>query len=450
MDFNIEPSTIKHLDQHGLVLCTSCKYTIWPTHFVSHFRNLHKMSMTLVKRLQHEMLGFGNLADPHNFQMPLTVDVIIPGLPIYQGFKCSHSSECHYACATQKGIQDHSRQQHNYNRHQHRGQPSKAKKAKLAVDNADNHPWRPIVCQRFKTSGVGSSYFEVLNPSPVEPVTSNLAWQQKMQELQAVTLAVKAQEKQIIDEGTKNEVNPWLERTQWLLYLQGFDRQRLLASTAEPDKAIEPTASLLWNAMDQLVNIGEKVVSTQAGVFIRLEAVRTQLQQANYVPLKPYQDSHGQYQAVRPWKEILMFIYRTQTPHEWSSPRYHLTSDQQSAWDSLIQAAILEIHQQPQPIDSQNEDDSNNIPKYIPLPSFQRQLLFFCCMLLDQRIQSSEYDAVFVDGLAVLGVTESSWKGPDTYTKILSAAIKVSRYFVILTALEHSLGNCYPLNPTAS
>ena len=43
-----------------------------------------------------------------------------------------------------------------------------------------------------------------------------------------------------------------------------------------------------------------------------------------------------------------------------------------------------------------------------------------------------------VCALAVLGVKEEGWKGPEQYPPILSAVIKVTRFMVVQQALELS------------
>ncbi|KAK4994402.1 hypothetical protein LTR66_005554, partial [Elasticomyces elasticus] len=60
----------------------------------------------------------------------------------------------------------------------------------------------------------------------------------------------------------------------------------------------------------------------------------------------------------------------------------------------------------------------------------------FCIELLDKRITQKEYDSALVCTLAVLGVKESGWRGPDQYPPILSATIKIARFVVVQQALE--------------
>jgi hypothetical protein len=56
--------------------------------------------------------------------------------------------------------------------------------------------------------------------------------------------------------------------------------------------------------------------------------------------------------------------------------------------------------------------------------------------LLSQSITRKEYDSPMVCALAVLGVKEDGWKGPEQYPPVLSAVIKVARFMVVQQALE--------------
>jgi hypothetical protein len=63
-----------------------------------------------------------------------------------------------------------------------------------------------------------------------------------------------------MQEGERDEVNPWVERTQWLPYLLGMERSDLLACikepVAEPDPKSNDEAELIeaaiWAAMEGL------------------------------------------------------------------------------------------------------------------------------------------------------------------------------------------------------
>ncbi len=79
---------------------------------------------------------------------------------------------------------------------------------------------------------------------------------------------------------------------------------------------------------------------------------------------------------------------------------------------------------------------SNSKPER--LTKIQKACLNFCIELLNQSITRKEYDSALVCALAVLGVKEGGWKGPEQYPPILSTVIKVARFMVVQQALELS------------
>jgi hypothetical protein len=72
------------------------------------------------------------------------------------------------------------------------------------------------------------------------------------------------------------------------------------------------------------------------------------------------------------------------------------------------------------------------------LSRIQKACLEFCIALLSQSITRKEYDSPLVCALAVLGVQDDGWKGPEQYPPILSAVIKVAQFMVVQQALELS------------
>ncbi|GME37551.1 uncharacterized protein LTHEOB_12917 [Neofusicoccum parvum] len=88
-----------------------------------------------------------------------------------------------------------------------------------------------------------------------------------------------------IGDGEKDEVSPWLDRTQWLPYLARLDRDELLASIEEPNTTTtndpdrrpeEPVAAAIWKAIDEVARIGQQAVTQRVGIFIRMELMRTE------------------------------------------------------------------------------------------------------------------------------------------------------------------------------
>ncbi|OAF98497.1 uncharacterized protein CC84DRAFT_1191786 [Paraphaeosphaeria sporulosa] len=67
----------------------------------------------------------------------------------------------------------------------------------------------------------------------------------------------------IIQDGARNEVNPWLKRIGWMPYLVGMERPDLLAS----------------EAMDGLVRFSQSSIIHHIGIFVRLEVICTKKHQ---------------------------------------------------------------------------------------------------------------------------------------------------------------------------
>jgi hypothetical protein len=164
-----------------------------------------------------------------------------------------------------------------------------------------------------------------------------------------------------------------------------------------------------------------------------------------------------------------MFFARTQKEHDWASPKYRFTDAQQQAWDRLIEEASHisdegkessrdkgEEEEQGEneedegveeeddedmeeeddvDVDVEEEDETDQV-KSKPLTGIQRACLDFCVELLNHTISWHEYDSALVCALAVLGVKEDGWKGPDQYPPILSSMIKIARFMVVQKALE--------------
>jgi hypothetical protein len=72
------------------------------------------------------------------------------------------------------------------------------------------------------------------------------------------------------------------------------------------------------------------------------------------------------------------------------------------------------------------------------LSRLQKGCLEFCIALLDYQMTRREYDSPFICALAVLGINEDGWKGPEQYPPILSAVIKTARFMVVQQRLELS------------
>ncbi|KAF2866456.1 hypothetical protein BDV95DRAFT_680034 [Massariosphaeria phaeospora] len=91
--------------------------------------------------------------------------------------------------------------------------------------------------------------------------------------------------------GERDEVNPWVDRTQWLPYLVGMERADLLACIKE-----------LVAELDQRSD--------------------NEAEPTRYQPLQLYMDKEAIVKHTRLWQQVLMFFARTQKEHAWKSSQY--------------------------------------------------------------------------------------------------------------------------------
>jgi hypothetical protein len=206
--------------------------------------------------------------------------------------------------------------------------------------------------------------------------------------------------------------------------------------------------------MAGLTRFSQVSVIEQVGVFVRLEAIRTEKHQTLFQPLQPYMDKEAIVKHTQPWQQVLMFFAQTQKEHAWKSPGYKFTRRQREAWEALIwEAEAAAVRGAEEEIDEMDEIDENDEEdmkteqgttkagcaegnQAIGLSRIQKACLGFCIALMDQRIMRREYDSPLVCALAVLGVKEEGWKGAEQYPPILSAMIKVARFMVVQQGSE--------------
>uniref|UniRef100_A0A093W2K6 Uncharacterized protein n=1 Tax=Talaromyces marneffei PM1 TaxID=1077442 RepID=A0A093W2K6_TALMA len=351
---------------------------------------------------------------------------------------------------------------------------------------------RRVSCQRIFPRKTGSQYFAIIDEEedsdPIPTTPGSTIWEQASRQY----AEYEKQAAERIQQGYVDEANPWLRRTGWVPYFTHF-RTQLLEYIDMPamDDAVNhsPVADLdeqaiqaIWTAMGQVGQISQQSV-IHTGVFVRMEAIRTERHQTRYQPLEAYQDPETMTERVRPWQQMLMFFWRTQ--HRTSDerhPPYRFTQRQHAAWNRLVQIARPRIpppspgrslvlqpgQRRPWELSlspgssesSRSEDESftdddemdedmnrdsepdpeldpvseSSIP---PLTPIQRACLDFCIELLNQRVVHREYDCALVCAMAVLGVRDrGGWRTPEDYPPILSKVIKLARFMVVRKAIE--------------
>jgi hypothetical protein len=121
-----------------------------------------------------------------------------------------------------------------------RGWPSRSKEE--SVQAQVRKGCRQVHCQRIFPSRHGSQYFEVRapaegqedGPQPV-PTDGDAAWARVGREMAEAWTNIEKWARTTIQDGERDEVNPWLKRTGWLPYLVGMERPDLLACIEQPN-----------------------------------------------------------------------------------------------------------------------------------------------------------------------------------------------------------------------
>jgi hypothetical protein len=472
---SIEYQYFEHLAEYSIAICKRCRHGVLPSHVKSHLQRAHK-----VKHKQAEEIAdgvytwFGLIEYASELQEPSQVVPPISQLPVYSdGLVCQlDTAHCSKVLRSVEAMKKHWREVHSWSVASKGGRPSKV--AQKEVEMRRKEGCRRIHCQRLFVQGPGSQYFEVQPPNNdnnpgIVPMDSKAAWMQVGGELAKAWKRVGKQAVSTIQEGKRDEVNPWVERTQWLPYLVGMERADLMACieepVAEPDPRSnnkgEPIEATIWAAMAGLTQFSQTSAIERVGVFVRLEAIRTEKHQTRYQPLQPYMDKEAIVKHTRPWQQVLMFFARTQKMHGWKSPQYQFTQRQHKAWEALVHEAERAAGGEEEEIEDKigeqtdkavdkevyNDTEMDQATEATPnqssanirpdkLTRLQKVCLDFCIALLDHQITHREYDSPLVCALAVLGVKEDGWKGVEQYPPILSAMIKIVRFMVVQKGLE--------------
>uniref|UniRef100_A0A093UT40 Transposon Tf2-6 polyprotein n=1 Tax=Talaromyces marneffei PM1 TaxID=1077442 RepID=A0A093UT40_TALMA len=455
-----------------VVVCRECQYSVWPSQIEGHLQRAHSYISPAVRiQLGDEVRSWPDLAiDPIELEIPPTRTHVIPQLvgPL-DGWQCQLSPEsCWYVCPSIDTMRQHWLKQHGWSRTAHKGQPTQSTMQTILA--RQEQACRQVRCQRIFPRKMGSQYFAIIDDKedshPIPTASRSTIWEQASRQY----AEYEKQAAERIQQGHVDEANPWLRRTGWVPYLHSFSSTQLLeyidmpamddqidqSPIADPN---ERAIQAIWTAMGQVGQISQQSV-IHTGVFVRMEAIRTERHQTRYQPLEAYQDPETMTERVRPWQQMLMFFWRTQqccsspdpTPE---SQTVHSIATRSAAPMGTQPIAHIqrvvplrrriihrrdemdeEIHHDPE---LESSIPAGSIPESSipPLTPIQRACLDFCIELLNQRVVHREYDCALVCAMAVLGVRDrGGWRTPEDYPPILSKVIKLARFMVVRKAME--------------
>lgn len=425
-----------HLEDYRLIVCKECKYAVWPAEVEGHLGGLHhRVEKEDRQRIGNEIRQWRGLIDTE-LQLRVLREAVapIPELSLHDGLKCIINAQtCSWICRDAKSLKKHWREEHAFKLGESSQGGRLNRNARERAERRFNEAHKKVQCQRFFPSRNGSRFFEVNTPEIAEEEVNS--WQEIQRKANKAFEDKQRAARAIIEEGEADEINPWLERTGWHKYLKELNPDELIASVQKPGgdpENPEPYEEAIWEAMTEVTRISQTTVS-ETGVFVRMEAIRTEQHQNRYVPLETYWDAESIDRRAQSWRQVLMFFVRTQREHDWQSPPYKFTRAQFATFQKLIEEVEMVVNQEE--VEPMLEDEE---PVHKQMNGVQTACLDFCIQLLNQEITQSEYESPLVCALAVLGVSETGWREPDSYPPILSSMIKCARFMVVQKAVNTS------------
>jgi uncharacterized C2H2 Zn-finger protein len=286
---NIIDDLFDHLIEYRLAICKECQHGVLPSQIKSHLQRAHRMGRKQAESVAEEVGSWAGLIQyASELEVPSQAVEPMHQLPVYaDGLKCQlDPSRCRHIFRSSEAMRKHWHKAHDWSPASKGGRPSRIEEEKIQARSRES--CQTVHCQRLLVQGQGSQYFEVQPPGEDGPGTvptdGNAAWARVGEQMTKAWANVETRARNAIRAGEKDEVNPWVERTQWLPYLVGMDRLELMACIEEPiaepdpreEQQAEPVEVALWEAMDGLAQFSQELVISRVGVFVQLEAIRTE------------------------------------------------------------------------------------------------------------------------------------------------------------------------------
>jgi hypothetical protein len=244
---SVTSDMFEHLAVYALAVCKECRHGVLPSQVKSHLQRAHCVKSKQAKLAADKVNSWPGLIQyPSKLEVPSQIVEPTYQLPVYaDGLMCQIDLDhCRQIFRSAHTIRNHWREAHNWSPAEKRGRPSQVKQKK--IQDRISKSWKTVYCQRLLVQGQGSQYFQVHQPDndgpDVVPIDGNTAWAQVGKQMAKAWTNIKTRAQNTIQEGKRDEVNPWVERTQWLPYLVGMERPELMACVEEP--AAEPNPRL--------------------------------------------------------------------------------------------------------------------------------------------------------------------------------------------------------------
>ena len=390
-----------------LIICRICSYGVRIDHVATHLRKQHRFSIARARPLMLTLRRTITTADATPLEAPDEL-MPIPGLTIYpDGLQCT---SCLYICRRRTDMEAHCRTKHVWKNPHGRGRPRRT-----PTFDRSHEPWRTVCCQRLYPAGELSSYFGVhdSNPADVSHASYETIWDQLERDCRADLPS----RNPIVSDDDVYTLDRWLYRTGWATFLTPLNRDFLLHQLRLADDAYE---TWLVEIVRSLLEKSHQVAHTRASWMIRFAVLSNPSEpQGHRTPLRPFRTTQDRDRAAGFWQKVLLFLKRY---HE-ANPMIDWPTIQLPPILLQLLRRLRTSYDEPRasvtPPDPTHQDIQLRTSETIILKLFER--------LLDQRIESHEYESVLIDILAVFGLTRTGWKSAASYAPLLSSVLRTSR-----------------------
>jgi hypothetical protein len=212
-----------HLVAYALAVCKECRHGVLPSQVKSHLQRAHRVKGKQAEIVADEVSSWAGLIEyASEVEVPSQVIRAIQQLPVYaDGLMCQiDPGRCCQIFRSAHTIRDHWRKVHDWSVAGKGGRPSGV--AQKKIYERISKSYKTVYCQRLLVQGQGSQYFQVHQPDDegpeVVPVDGDAAWARIGEQMAKAWANVETLAQNTIQAGEKDEVNPWVERTQWLPY----------------------------------------------------------------------------------------------------------------------------------------------------------------------------------------------------------------------------------------
>ena len=314
---------ITYLEKYRVTTCQKCMHVILSSQIMAHFQSSkHRWTVqrardliTIINEASLNLIQYFM-----KFEMLEYVDSVMLKLKVCtNGLICQLKSDnCRYICRNVKFMWTHCKQKHGWKQQTQRERSSKSRQIRQRRSDALKS-WKVVVCQRFFVQKHESQYVEVrkeIDVAHVDESDQMSAWNLIRKEMNQIIDTIKEKKQRVIQKNEINEINSWLKRVEWHTYLMRLNREELIASMNKPNPEAEPIATVIWDAMNSLIQHCQQSMVSRVDVFVRMKTIRIEKHQTRYQSLQSYMNVKELSNYSRSWKQILMFTIRTKRAHD--------------------------------------------------------------------------------------------------------------------------------------